>query len=121
MFGLAGRALTIRVKPTRCSMRPSLFFSAFEPLHENPEVCDICRANPPVFGYEVATCGAQGEAKEKRGFCCAHSTTILLHILQCDESQNWAEEQAALNADESDVSDFRQHRLAASRDKENRV
>ena len=102
-------------------MRPSLFFSAFEPLHETPDVCGICRANPPVFSYEVATCGARGQAKEKKGFCCVHCTTLLLRKLERDESQRWTEEQAALNADESDVADFRQHRLAASRDKETRV
>ena len=100
-------------------MIPSLFFSAFEPLHETPEVCDICNADPPVFSYEGVTCGTQGEAKEKKGFCCAHCTTILLRMLERDESQRWAEEQSALKADESDVSDFRQDRLDVSRDKEN--
>ena len=102
-------------------MKPSLFFCAFEPLHETPEVCDICSANPAAFSYEVATCGTRGEAKEKKGFCCVHCTTLLLRILERDESQRWTEAQAALNADESDVSDFRQHRPAASRDKETRV
>jgi hypothetical protein len=100
-------------------MRPSLFFSAFEPLHETPEMCDICNSNPPVFSYEVAY-GTRGEAKEKKGFCCVLCTTVLLRILARDESQNWAEEEAALKADECDVSDFSQHRLAAFGDEQNR-
>jgi hypothetical protein len=100
-------------------MRPSLFFSAFEPLHERPEVCDVCHSRPPVLSYEFATYGTAGEAKEKKGFCCADCTTTLLRILERDESQRWAEEEKALKADESDVSDFRQHRLAAFRDNKN--
>jgi hypothetical protein len=96
-------------------MRPSLFFAAFEPLQETPQVCDICNSNPPVLCYEFATYGTRGEAKEKKGFCCAHCTTILARMLGRDESQRWAEEEAALKADEFDVSDFRQHRLAAFR------
>jgi len=100
-------------------MRPSLFFGALEPLHETPEVCDVCKENPPILCYEFASYGPRGEAQEKKGFCCAHCTTILVRILERDESQRWAEEEAALKDDESDVSDFRQHRLAAFRNNEN--
>ncbi|HXY11014.1 MAG TPA: hypothetical protein VEI52_24490 [Terriglobales bacterium] len=100
-------------------MRPSVFFSAFEPLHETPEMCDVCHAKPPVLSYELDTYGTRGEAKEKKGFCCAHCTTILLRILERDESQRWAQEEAALKADDSDVSDFRRHRLAAFKDNKN--
>jgi hypothetical protein len=99
-------------------MKPSLFFCAFEPLQETPEVCDVCNSNPPVLRYEFATYGTQGEGKEKKGFCCARCTTGLLRILVRDESRRWAEEEAALKADEFDVSDFRQHRSAAFRDNE---
>jgi len=94
-------------------MRPNLFFSAFEPLQEAPEVCDVCKSNPPILSYEFATYGARGEVKEKTGFCCAHCTTILVRILECAESQRWAEEEAALRADQVDVSDLMQRRLAA--------
>jgi hypothetical protein len=94
-------------------MRPSLFFGAFEPLHETPEVCDVCKENPPVLRYEFASYGTRGEAEEKKGFCCAHCTSILVRILEGDESQRWAEEEAALKDDESDGSDFKQQRLAA--------
>jgi hypothetical protein len=100
-------------------MRPSLFFSAFEPLHETPESCDICKSKPPVVSYEFTSYGIRGEAKEKKGFCCAHCSTLLLRTLESDESQRWVEEEAALEADASDVSDFRQHRLAAFRDDKN--
>jgi hypothetical protein len=100
-------------------MRPSVLFSAFDPLHETPERCDVCESKPPVFSYEFATYRPRGEAEEKKGFCCARCTTLLLRTLQRDESQRWAEEEAALRADESDVSDFRQHRLAAFGDNRN--
>lgn len=100
-------------------MRPSLFFSAFEPLQETPEVCDVCNSNPPVLSYEFATYGTHGEMKEKKGFCCAHCTSILVCILERAESQKWAQEEAALRADEVDVADLRQRRLAAFGDNEN--
>jgi len=99
-------------------MRPSLFFSAFEPLVETPEVCDVCNSSPPILSYEFATYGTRGEVKEKKGFCCAHCTTILLCTLEDVESQRWAEEEAALRADEFDVSDLRLRRLAAFPDKQ---
>jgi hypothetical protein len=100
-------------------MKPSLFFSAFEPLHETPAVCDVCDANPPILSYEFATYKTRGEAEEKKGFCCAHCSTILLHILEREESQKWAQEKAILRADESDVADFRQRRLTAFQDNGN--
>jgi hypothetical protein len=66
-------------------MRPSLFFSAFEPLQETPEVCDVCNSNPPVLSYEFATYGTQGEVKEKaKGIllCTLHHHT-LVHLGAC--------------------------------------
>ena len=82
-------------------------------------MCDVCHAKTPVLSYEFATYGPRGEVKDKKGFCCAHCTTILLSRLELVESQRWAEEEAALKADEFDVSDLRQRRLAAFRDNEN--
>ena len=102
-------------------MKPSLFFAAFDPLYETPTVCDVCRSNPPILSYEFATSETRGQAEEKKGFCCAHCTTILLQILERDESQKWAEEKAALKAEDSDVSDFRQHRLPAFWNANNRA
>jgi len=99
-------------------MRPSLFFSAIEPLRETRAMCDVCNSNPPVLSYEFATYGTRGEVKEKKGSCCAHCTTLLLCILERAESQRWAEEEAAFRADDFDVSDLRQRRLAAFRDNE---
>jgi len=101
--------------PRRRGMRPNLFFSAFEPLWETSEMCDICNASPPIFSYEFGTDGTRA-VKDKKGFCCAHCTTILLHTLGLDESQKGAEGEAVLQADASDVSDFRQHRLASFKD-----
>jgi len=95
-------------------MRPSLFFSAFEPLHNVPEVCDICDANPPVLRYQFDTYGQKGESKENKGFCCSHCAGKLLDTLQqWDESRRWAQEEYALKADDFDVSDFHHHRVAA--------
>src|SRR5712691_3083312 len=94
-------------------MRPSLFFSAFELLREKPEMCAVCILKPPVFTYELETCGENGEPEEQKGFCCSDCAVDLLQKLGQTESQKWAEEEAALEDDDSDVTDFREHRLAA--------
>jgi hypothetical protein len=94
-------------------MRPSVFFSAFEPLHEAPEVCDVCSSDPPVLRYEFNTYGESREAREEKGFCCSRCAMEFLCRLENSESVKWAEEESALKADGFDVADLRQHRLAA--------
>jgi hypothetical protein len=47
------------------------------------------------------------------GFCCQPCTQRLLDQLQQSESREWAEEESALNADESDVKEFHRRRVAA--------
>lgn len=94
-------------------MKPSLFLYAIEPLHEKPEVCDVCSSNPPVLRYEFDEYGEGGESHENKGFCCGRCATDLLHKLEHAEAQRWAEEEAALKVDEFDISAFHENRLAA--------
>jgi hypothetical protein len=94
-------------------MKPSVFFSAIEPLHEIPGVCDLCISSLPILSYEFEECGASRESQEKKGFCCARCAVELLRKLEHAEARQWAEEEAALKVDEFDISAFREHRLAA--------
>jgi len=94
-------------------MRPRVFFSAFEPLHEVPEACDICTLDPPIFSYEFHSRDENGKAREKKGFCCSMCAVTLVLKAEREASNLWAEEEAALKSDDFDVSDFQQHRLVA--------
>jgi len=94
-------------------MTSSLSFSTFEPLREVPELCGLCSANPPVFVYEAHAYVAREEAKDTRGFCCARCAMGLLKKLERVESRQWTEEETALQAEDSDISDFHRHRIAA--------
>ena len=94
-------------------MIDSLFFAGFDPLHEAPEVCTVCSSHPPVFNYDYHTLDRSGEPKRTTGFCCSSCATQLLKQLERAESQEWAEEEASLEEDAFDVSEFRRHRLAA--------
>jgi len=94
-------------------MKPSIFFSAFELLRDNPEMCNVCNSKPPAFNYKLETCGEDGEPEEQKGFCCSRCAVELLQELGHAESQKWAEEEAALEDDDVDVTDFRERRLAA--------
>lgn len=95
-------------------MKPSVFFSAFEPLHEVPRTCDICHLDPPVLSYEFATTGESGEPDEQKGFCCRWCAAELFHKLERADAQRRAEEEAALKVDEFDIIDFQEPELAAS-------
>jgi hypothetical protein len=94
-------------------MRPYVFFSAFELLRDKPEMCNVCSSKPPVFNYELETWGENGKPEEQKGFCCSRCAVELLQELGRAESQKWAEEEAALEKDDFDVTDFRERRLAA--------
>ena len=95
-------------------MKPSVFFSAFEPLHEVPQECDVCHLDPPVLSYEFETTGEAGGPEEQKGFCCRWCAAELLHKLERADAQRRAEEEAALKVDEFDIIDFREPELAAS-------
>jgi len=94
-------------------MNSSLTFSTFEPLREVPEVCGLCGANAPVFTYEAHANVTVGEARDTQGFCCPRCAVGLLKKLERVESRQWTEEEKALQAEDTDVSDFHRHRLAA--------
>ncbi len=95
-------------------MKPSVFFSAFEPLHEVPQECDVCHLHPPVLSYEFGTTGEAGGPEWQSGFCCHWCAAELLHKLESADAQRRAEEEAALKVDEFDIIDFREPELAAS-------
>jgi hypothetical protein len=106
--------LEVRVRGKgRWKMRGSLHISTFDPMHEVPEVCKVCGSNPPVFFYEWLPYGEESAPENTEGFCCADCGAKLLKKLERLEAREWAEEEVALEADGSDVTDFREHRLAA--------
>ncbi|HEY7615556.1 MAG TPA: hypothetical protein VH744_02035 [Terriglobales bacterium] len=94
-------------------MMDSLFFAGFDPLHEVPEFCTVCSSRPPVFSYDYRALDESGDSRKTTGFCCASCAVALLKKLEAAESQEWAEEEAALAKDDFDVSEFHEHRLAA--------
>jgi hypothetical protein len=93
-------------------MNATLFFATFDPLRETPDVCTLCGSRPPVFNYEFHTEDENGELQSTTGFCCAGCATKRLRQLEATESREWAVEEAALAADDSDVTEFQKRRLA---------
>ena len=87
-------------------MKPSVFFSAFEPLHEVPQACDACHLEFPVLNYEFNTTTATGEPVEEKGFCCRWCAAELLQKLVRADAQRRVEERAALKVDEFDIINF---------------
>ena len=93
-------------------MRDTLCFSSFDPLFSDaPAVCDLCEKQPSVFHFRSAT--SDSEAHPAKGFCCAACASVLLGRLERAESLVWAQEEASVRAEGSDVSEFRKRRLAA--------
>jgi hypothetical protein len=94
-------------------MMDSLFFAGFDPLHEVPEKCTLCATHPPVFTFDYRGLIGKGESQKTTGFCCVACAGRLLKTLARAESEEWAEEEAALAKDDFDVTEFHKHRLAA--------
>lgn len=89
-------------------------FATFDPLiRDTPERCDLCLSASPIFSYEFRTHDEQGERRFLYGFCCAACGPKLLKKLERAESREWAAEEAALEADDLDVSEFHKRRVAA--------
>lgn len=85
-------------------MSEKVIFSAFDPVRfDTPSRCDVCLATPPVFHYEYNV-DESVRHPVRKGFCCAACSTKLLEKLQRAESRVWAEEEAALEADDIEVS-----------------
>jgi ferredoxin len=82
-------------------MYSSLHFTTFDPLRDAPELCGLCEVRPPVFHFEF-----KNDKAPSSGFCCEMCATRLLKKLERTESQEWAEEEAALAADELDTDEF---------------
>jgi hypothetical protein len=93
-------------------MNGKVSFRAFEPLlHDAPQLCNLCLSKAPAFKYEYHTEEHQQE-KNRTGFCCLFCAPQLLKKLASVESHRWAEEEAALKADNEDTSDIHARRLA---------
>jgi hypothetical protein len=88
-------------------MPSSVLFTTFDPLRDAPEVCSVCHSHPPVFHFEFATADEDEADYSIKGFCCESCATRLLKTLECTESREWAEEAAALAADDQDTAEFR--------------
>jgi len=95
-------------------MNSSIHFTTFDPLRDAPEMCNVCTQIAPVLRYEFVTVDESGEPYIIKGFCCEPCATRLLKILECSESREWAEEEAALAAADQDTTEFRK-RLEALR------
>ena len=94
-------------------MNDSVFFATFDPLYVNaPDACALCIAQPPLFTYEYCVEDEEGKREYLKGFCCSQCAQVLLKRLASSEAQEWAEEEAALEADNLDVTDFQKRRLA---------
>ena len=94
-------------------MNDSVFFATFDPLFINaPEACGLCLTNPPIFNYEYSKQEENNQTQYLKGFCCSACAMDLLKKLSSTEAEEWAEEEAALAADNLDVTDFQKRRLA---------
>ena len=94
-------------------MNDSIFFATFDPLYINaPDACSLCIAEPPAFSYEYCVEQRDGKRHYIKGFCCTQCADGLLQRLAGREAQEWAEEEADLQAGDIDVTDFQKRRLA---------
>ncbi len=94
-------------------MNDSIFFGTFDPLCvDAPDVCNLCVAQPPAFEYESCIQGETGQREVKKGFCCASCARAMLKNLEGREAIEWAEEEAELEAEHVDVTDYQKRRLA---------
>lgn len=87
-------------------MHNSLHFTTFDPLRDAPELCGVCGVRSPVFHFEFNSETDQKAFLSSRGFCCEMCATLLLKKLERTESQDWAEEEAALAAADFDTDEF---------------
>jgi hypothetical protein len=93
-------------------MNGKVSFRAFDPLlHDAPTLCSLCLSKPPAFKYEFCT-EEHDQEKDVTGFCCLFCAPQLLKKLAYTESQTWAEEEAALQADNEDVTELHARRLS---------
>lgn len=102
-------------------MNDSVFFATFDPVFcDAPASCERCGAGVPVFQYEYCTQNQSKEREYQKGFCCGGCADQILRQLKAAESHEWAEEEAALQADEMDTTELHQRRVAAFEDGQQR-
>ena len=93
-------------------MRVTVSFSTFDPfLNDAPSLCDVCDSKLSVFHFEREG-SEENSDRPSKGFCCTQCATELLENLKQTESVAWAEEEASVQSQGVDVSDFRDRRLA---------
>jgi len=88
-------------------MANRLCFSTFDLLHDVPTMCGVCASNPPIFRYAFHDADDREQAEYMKGFCCASCASKLWEVMEHMESQEWAREQAALEADGMDCPEVR--------------
>jgi hypothetical protein len=94
-------------------MNDSVFFGTFDPLCvDAPETCSVCIAQPPVYEYETCMEVEKGGRSITKGFCCASCARAMLNNLEGREADEWAEEEAELEAEHVDITDYQKRRLA---------
>jgi hypothetical protein len=94
-------------------MNDSLFFATFDPLYINaPETCNLCLAEAPAFTYEYCLERSDGRRKYIKGYCCADCAAGLMKRLAGREAEEWAREEAELQAQHLDVAELQKRRLA---------
>lgn len=93
-------------------MNSNVHFTTFDPLRDAPEVCGVCTQTLPILRYEFQTDDETGEPYTIKGFCCEPCATRLLKLLECSESREWAEEEAALAAADQDTTEFHKRLVA---------
>ncbi|HEU5335681.1 MAG TPA: hypothetical protein VFU27_06940 [Terriglobales bacterium] len=102
-------------------MNDSVFFATFDPIFcDAPASCDRCGAGVPVFQYEHCTQNQDKERQYLKGFCCGTCADQILRQLKAAESREWAEEEAALQADDMDTTELHHRRQAAFTDGQGR-
>ncbi len=94
-------------------MKNKLCFSTYDPaFRDTPKLCDVCRSEVPAFQYKFVAEDEAGTLRENAGYCCVACSGELLGNLRTAELRTWTREEAALAADDMDITAIREHRLA---------
>jgi len=94
-------------------MNDSIFFANLRSaVHQRTRSCSLCIAQPPAFNYEYCVEQTDGKRHYIKGFCCTACAAGLLKKLAGREAEEWAQEEAELQADDMDVTDLQKRRLA---------
>jgi hypothetical protein len=75
-----------------------------------PAICALAEA--PAFTYEYCLERSDGRRKYIKGYCCADCAAGLMKRLAGREAEEWAREEAELQAQHLDVAELQKRRLA---------